>query len=136
MREKARREREQRRQGRDLTKFDVAIDGQLEARLPKNRAVHRIVRHLCDSGVPPEEICNIVGRNKTMWRVVDGELDSEAFQAEASAAARNGGPRFDPWRWFHADDELIYHDGRTWALIKGMGTKDRATDRCPVGDIS
>ena len=121
VREKARREREQRRQGRDLTKFDVTIGGQLEARLPKNRAVYRIVRHLCDSGVPPEEIGDVVGRDK--WRVVGGELDSAAFHAEASAAARNGGPRFDPWRWFHADDELIHNDGRTWALIRQWGSK-------------
>jgi hypothetical protein len=123
VREKVRREQQQRRQGRDLTKFDVIIEGHLEPRLPKNRAMHRVIAHLVSRGVTPDQIRAVVGRDKTLWRVADGELDSEAFRTTAAAAAANGGPRFDPWRWFHADDELIHHGGRTWSLSKGWGRR-------------
>lgn len=122
VREKARRERAQRRDGRDLTKYDVTVDGRTEQRLPKRRAIYLLVRHLCGRGVSPEEIHKVIPWRVTgLWRVVDGEVDAETFVREASTAASAGGPAFDPRRWFCDDDELLRHGGRTYALTKGWG---------------
>ena len=56
VREKAREERRKQRTGRDLTKFDVTIEGSTETRLPKRRAIFLIVKHACDQGISPEEV--------------------------------------------------------------------------------
>lgn len=50
VREKARRERAQRRGTRDLTKYDVTISGRTQERLPKRRTMYAVVRHLCSQG--------------------------------------------------------------------------------------
>lgn len=122
VREKVRREREDRRSGRDLTKYDVTVAGVTQERLPKRRTMYQVVRHLCDQGVTPEEIHDVLHwRGSGLWRVVEGEVDSEEFTTRAIEAAEAGGPAFAPRRWFLADDELIISNGATYALTKMWG---------------
>lgn len=124
VREKARRERAQRRDTRDLTKYDVTINGRTEPRLPKRRTIHAVVRHLCSEGSSPEEIHAVIPwRGTGLWRVVEGEVDSAEFVRQASAAAAAGGPAFESARWFCNDDELIRHGGKTYALTKMWGER-------------
>lgn len=122
VREKVRKEREQRAGGRDLTKYDVAIDGTVEQRLPKRRAAYAVIRAVCDAGVSPEAVHEVFSwRAGGLWRVVEGEVGAEEFHEKATAAAEAGGPAFDPRRWFCEEHELIRHDGRTYALSNGWG---------------
>ncbi len=127
VREKAREERRKQRSSKDLTKFDVTIGGRTETRLPKRRAIFRIVKHLCDQGISPEEISKVLPRSHTiMWRQASGKLDSEEFVEAALAATRAGGPAFEPGRWWVEDDELILSAGSTYAFTKmwGLSTEE------------
>lgn len=125
VREKVRRERETRR--RDLTKFDLEIDGQSFERLPKRRAIFELVRGLCRLGHSPEEIwAGVSGRSfGRTWRRVDGVVDADEFDRQAD----DGGSGYDPHRWFNAPDELIVHDGNTYAFHSGWGIRTEATMR-------
>ena len=124
VREKARRERSERKTTRDLTKYDVTVGDTVATSLPKRRAVLRVVRALCKAGVSPAEIHKILTwRVGNLWRDVAGEVSSDEFVELAGQAARKGGPAFEARRWFLADDELIVSHGRTWALNKGWGAR-------------
>lgn len=64
IREKASEERRKRLSGsKDYTQFDVTIDGRTDTRLPKRRAIFKVVKHLCDQGVSPEEISKVLPRS-------------------------------------------------------------------------
>lgn len=126
VREKVRREREDRRGGRDLTKYDVTVDGLIHERLPKRRTMYQLVRHLCDHGISPEQIHEVLHwRGTGLWRVVADEVGSSEFIARATEAAEAGGPAFEPRRWFLADDELIVSGGSTYALTKMWGHRTK-----------
>ncbi len=67
---------------RDYTKFDVTIDGVTKLNLSKRQAILTLVKHVCDMGVPPEEIAALVPwRKNTMFRTADGELTTDEFLA-------------------------------------------------------
>lgn len=124
LREKARQERQKRRGGRDLTKFDVAIEGRTEQRLTKRLAIFRIVKHLCDRGASPEEITQAIpSRDKSLWRSAPGELTRDQFVDVVTEAADRGGPPFEPRRWYIDDSELIRRGGNTYAFTKMWGAQ-------------
>ena len=137
VREKARVERVQRRTGRDLTKYDVTVEGVLHRRLPKNRAIFLVVRHLCSQGVRPAEIAEAIPwRRSNLWCSLPGELDEDAFLAAGEARARAGGPAFAPRRWFCAEEELVRADGETHAFSTQWGRRtgeamERLVERWP-----
>lgn len=140
VREKARRERAQRRDTRDLTKYDVTLAGRIQERLPKRRAIYAVVRHLCSHGVSPDEINAVIDWRGRLWREVEGEVDADEFRRKASAAAAAGGPAFQPRRWFCDDDELVRHGGKTYALTKKWGHRFEEAlqgllDTFPTDDI-
>ena len=143
VREKVRKERQQRRRGRDLTKYDVTVGEQTYRRLPKRQTVFSIVRYLCGQGVAPEKIQEVLHwRNpRRLWRAVDGEIGSAEFVREAKAAAEAAGLPFNRPRWFCGQDELIVHGGRTYAFSKMWGVEtERAIkallDAFPGHDIT
>jgi hypothetical protein len=125
VREKVRRERQDRHGSRDFTKYDITVGGETYRRLPKRRAVHRVVHYLCEQGVSPEDITDTIGwrSHDTLWRSVEGEHDEARFVDAARGAAAAGRPAFKVKRWFCSDDELIFHGGRTYALTKGWGLR-------------
>jgi hypothetical protein len=123
VREKGRAERKSRSGGRDYTRFDVTIDGDVHERQPKRRAVWLVVKKLCDSGISPEAISDAVPWKKRLWRSVEGEVDGTGYIVAAERDAAQGGPAFDAKRWFCADDELIRHEGRTHAVTNQWGGK-------------
>lgn len=130
VREKVRREREDRRGGRDLTKYDVTASGVTYERLPKRRTMYQVVRHLCDHGVSPEQVHEVIHwRGTGLWRVVESQVGSEEFTARVTDAAEAGGPAFEPRRWFVEDDELIVSDGSTYALTKMWGHRTQEAIR-------
>ena len=141
-RAKRRVEQQERTSGRDFTKFDVAVDGVWERSLAKRQAILRVVTALCDQGIKPDEIDDVLDwrSSHVLWREVDGEADSSEFVQLAAAKAEENGLSFDPKRWFHENSELIYSGGRTWALTKMWGPRTEAAmssllDAFPDHDI-
>ena len=141
-RAKRRVEQQERSSGRDFTKFDVAVDGAWERNLAKRQAMLRVVTALCDRGVTPDEIDEVLDwrSSHVLWREVDGEADSAEFVKLAASKAEESGLSFAPKRWFHDDSELIHSCGRTWALTKMWGPRTESAmtsllDAFPDHDI-
>jgi len=103
--------------GRDYTKFDVTIGEHKYEALAKRMAIFRIVKHLCDQGVTPEEIESCVPWRSNMFSRADGALDCTAFVKVAKVDS--GGIR----RFFCEDDELIRCNGKTYAVANGWGKR-------------
>jgi len=121
IKEKQRRERKA-RSGPDYTKYDIRIDGQTYTRQAKRNAIFAIVKYLCAKGISPETIMDVVPwRRNTMFQGVDGEVDSEQFVQLAAERAERENRRFDAFRFYLADDELIVCNGRTYAFTKMWG---------------
>lgn len=122
--EKKEKERQAKESAKDLTKFDVTIFGHTYKALPKRRAIFQVIKHLCNEGVTPNQIHEVLSwRANSLWRTVGGEVDSDHFKESALSIAYTGGPAFDPNRWFHEDDQLIYFNDATYALTKMWGSR-------------
>ena len=121
VREKQRSEAKSR--SRDLTRFDVEIDGECFTGLAKRQAIVRIAKKLCDSGTSPEELVADTGRSfNSVWRWAPGILGSDELSAVLKKQEQEGGPAFDARRWFVESDFIIHRDNRTWAFTKKWGT--------------
>jgi hypothetical protein len=116
VREKERAERESRASSKDYTRFDVTVRGQLHERQPKNCTLLLIVRALCQAGVTPEQIAEVVPW-KRIWKSCPGQHRPESFVRELTASD----PTFDPYRWFCDTEELIQAGGQTYALTSMWG---------------
>lgn len=119
LREKREKERDTRRTKRDLTKYDVTIEGVTQEQLPKRHAIFAVVKHLCGSGITPEEITEQISwRKRNLFRKVPGHVGADQFLAIAS---RNG--KFDTTRYFCGSDELIQSNESTYALTSQWGNR-------------
>ena len=114
VREKAQRERQTRNSGRDLTRFDVEVLGKEYQNLPRQQALFRVVQALVQSGHAPEEISNAVNDKfyKRRFRGAQGDLNEQDF----IDAVQQSDDKFNPQRWSTGDDNLLRHDGRTYAF--------------------
>jgi hypothetical protein len=122
LRQKRIRQAEERASGRDLTKFDVTIDGRTWDQLPKRRAIFLVVQALQRSGVPLVELQRVLSGRGQVFLEADGELDAEAFESAYRAACASAGRQAEIQRWFATDDELLREPGRTCAMTKMWGT--------------
>jgi len=126
LKEKQQKERTARRFNLDFTKYDVTINGELHARLPKRAAIYAIVRHLIRKGHSPDEIASAVPHRQTsMFRSAEGELSSGDFVAAQLAAAQNGGRVFEERRFYCDDGELFHFNDRTYAFTNQWGNRWR-----------
>jgi hypothetical protein len=117
VRAKQNSERKARKSQKDLTKYDVTINGNVIERLAKRQAILAVVRHLCNAGISPQDVAKQVPwREHNMFRSVNGAVTGDAFVDLATAE----GP-FDPTRFFLDADELIHFDGRTYAFTSQWG---------------
>jgi len=125
LKQKTRKERSARQGGRDYTKYDVTINAKTYTHLTKGRTAFVIIKQLCDSGLTPDEITAAASfRRGNVFRGVDGEVNSsEEFISKAVAEQAAGGRRFDPWRFFTDDEELVHCDGRTYAISRQWGPR-------------
>jgi len=122
-RNEARREAAARASDRDLTKFDIAIDGVVEHRVNKRKAILKVVRALVQSGVTPEEMMRTVPeRGDRFFASVAGDLTAADFAAAVTEERERTGRVFDVGRWFCEDDELLHLHGRTYAVSNQWGT--------------
>jgi hypothetical protein len=123
-RNKSRKEKESRTQNRDLTKYDITLGETAMEKLPKRQAIFHIVKYLCDSGVDPGDIRALIPWKKnSLFRWFDGKLDSDAFEQALGDLMEADGKKRQPWRYFIADDELIYSNGKTYAFHRMWGSR-------------
>lgn len=125
VRDKTQQERKARKDSRDLTRYDVVVDGVLYEYLPKRRTVLKLIKALCDKGVDPEEISRLTTWRRDTFRGLKGNLSGDEFFDNLNVQLKDEGKKTTATRYFCADDELIYVDGKTYALTKmwGKGTE-------------
>lgn len=123
IRDKVRKEREARTGGVDTTRFDIRIEDKQLPAMWKRNAIMFICKHLCEKGVSPTEIANLLSWRR-IWYSVDGLVDSTEFKTDAVAKAARTGTTFDARRWFCNDEELCRADGTTHAFSNQWGGPD------------
>ncbi|WP_420467635.1 hypothetical protein [Panacagrimonas sp.] len=123
VRDKARLEQAARATGRDFTRFDVVVGGETFSNLPKRRAVHRVIKSLCDNGVSPQRIEAVLPWKTDLFRHFPGTLDSASVREQLLEQLRSEGRKEETGRHFIDDDELIHWGEQTSALTKMWGTR-------------
>jgi len=115
---KNKKERIVRIQNRDLMKYDVTVFGNSEKRLAKRSAIFFVVRSLCNSGVSPEKINELIYWKSNLFLQADGIQNSNDFIRTIT-----GQRKVDYPRWYCDDGELIHFDGKTYAFHKMWGSR-------------
>jgi len=123
----------------DLSKYDLIVDGNTHAHLPKRRLVFEVVKAALAKGLPPEQIAALVPPRK--WISVDGEVTAEEFQDKASKLQAKLGGKFDLRRYFCDEEELFHIGGRTYALsnqwsINTIPVVNEVIAQLPPGSLS
>jgi hypothetical protein len=137
VKEKAEEIREQAKYDIDYSKYDLAIDGNTQSRLPKRKLVLEVVRAALAKGLPPEQTA---APNK--WISVDGMLKPEEFQDRASKQQAELGRKYHSIRYFCDDGELFHIAGRTyalsnqWTLSTAIAVVDQIIAKLPPGCVS
>jgi len=108
---------------RDYTRYNVTIAGQLHRNLPKNRAILTVVKGLAASGTAPDAMIETIAQGRRRFYQVPGiHSNQDSFIAAAHTAASDNESRaFDAKRYFTATEELIHHEGLTYAFSNQWG---------------
>ena len=136
IRDKTRKEKASRTQSRDLTRFDVVVGDMKFDNLPKRRAIFCVIHNLCKLGVNPEEIRRLIIGRRNMLRAVDGTLDSIEFEKRLADQLISEGKQPQTQRFFINDSELIYANGKTYALTKQWGLETTEVMDLIIGEFS
>jgi hypothetical protein len=125
IREKAVEQRQARQQqtNRDLTRYNLTVEGAVYQNLPKRRLIYQVVRAMIEKGTTPEELLPLLpGSNR--WLVVEGDCTEDDFHLKAEIVRNQRGALYEPRRYFNSDEELFRINGKTYALTKmwGRGT--------------
>jgi hypothetical protein len=121
---KNRQERAARASGRAWVKYDVTIQGATETITAKRNAIFRVVRHLCEKGVKPESIGELIyWKTNRLFAIADGTLSSQEFVSAASKSNRAQGKHFYAGKWFCDEGELIYYESKTYAFTNQWGER-------------
>lgn len=123
IREKEVEQRQARQQqtNRDLTRFDLTIDGAVYQNLPKRRMIYQVVKAMIEKGKSPEELQPLLPGSER-WLVVGGDCTEEEFHQKATEVRNQRGVLYEPRRYFNSDEELFRINGKTYALTKMWGT--------------
>ena len=112
----------------DYTKYDVTAGGSTYRKQPKNRALLRLVQHLCLQGVSPASIRGamprirqVVSGRQCIWYSLPGALNAEEFRRIAATTEDRSVGEFDPKRWFCKSGELVRWEGETLAFSNQWG---------------
>ena len=101
--------------GTPVMKFDVNINGEIHKGLLRHKAIHKIVKHLCDHGISPEDIASVIP-----WRQIfcslDGTVSGKEFIAQKQGEIKTR-------TYFCGDDDLIHSSRRTYALSNFWGKR-------------
>jgi len=123
IREKSVEQRQARQQqtNRDLTRFDLSIDGAVYQNLPKRRMIYQVVKAMIEKGKSPEELQPLLPGSER-WLVVGGNCTEDEFHLKATEVRNQRGALYEPRRYFNTDEELFRINGNTYALTKMWGT--------------
>ena len=103
---------------RDHSRFDVKINGQSETNLNKRQTMYFVISKSVKFGISPAKLMEQTGKSR--WISIDKEVHHNTdFENEF----RNGAKNYDSLRWFNSDNELIRHNGRTYAYTNQQGTE-------------
>jgi Predicted nuclease of the RecB family len=121
---KTRRERTARTFKKDLTKYDMSAHGLSKGRLATRDAIFYVVQSLCDHGIAPAQIAELIPwRSNRVFLQVEGMHSSEEFIKLANAKLEANGKAFDPNRWYCKEGELIIQNGNTFAFSSKWGIR-------------
>lgn len=98
---------------RDMTRYQVVIDGRALPPQRKRQAVRVMIEQLLERGASAADIARVLPNSR--WRSVPGEIR----EPDALTAAFREDAQFSPTWWFI--DKPFVHDGRTWILSKHWG---------------
>lgn len=101
--------------GRDLTKLSVTINGVMYKELPNREAVLKVVKHLCDQGIAPDDISSAI-----TWRTAFCSLEGTVTSEEFVAKQKGKNPM---QKYFCDDSELIRCSNRTYSLSAVWGKR-------------
>jgi hypothetical protein len=96
----------------DWTRYDVTTGGEAHRRLYKRDVMYVACRFLVAQGIGPNDIERTVGRK--LFESVDSEIDGPSFRAELVRRRPNDAKATK--RFFSADEQLVHHSGKTYAL--------------------
>jgi len=119
---KNRQERMSRNAAKDTTKFDVEIFGKKYVRQARRNAIFFVVKSLCDSGVAPEKISEIIYW-KQLYLQIDENVNADDFIRAATLQREANGKLFQKRRWFCEENELIHFEEKTYAFTNRWGSK-------------
>ena len=125
------RHHRQERKGRrgtiaDFTRYDVVVDGHIYKDQWKRNAILLVVKGIASHGVSPEEIAQVMRplKGQRLFKVIQEETeDTEQFRNLATRASAAKGRGYDDRRWHTAQDDLLVHEGQTYALTNQWGKR-------------
>jgi RecB family endonuclease NucS len=126
VREKKIIEKNVRIQNRDMTKYDVTVFGNSLNRLAKRTAIFFVVKNLCNSGVSPEKINELIYWKSNLFLQADGIHNSNDFIRIIVEQGKAKGKKIDYPLWYCNDGELIHFEGRTYAFHRMWGIRWRS----------
>src|SRR5260370_27980101 len=98
------------------------VNGKLHSRLGKGRAMLAVVHGLCEAGISPDEVKQVLHRKKHVLKSVCDTVSASVF-LDRMEARRRSGEWFVKKRYFlKSDHELILSQGSTYALWNQWGT--------------
>jgi len=122
VREKQQRERQSRTNNRDLTRYDLTVNGREYSGLAKRWLMYRIVCAMIERGLTPDEVLAAIPWRNNLFISFEGELDSEQFITELMANDKGGAVALSK-RYFCDAGELFVHNGRTYAFTNQWGRR-------------
>ena len=123
VRQKKQKEQQSRTTSRDFSKFTLSISGRDYPGLNKRNLMRQLVNELIKGGITPEEIADIISwRKGNLFVNFDGSLDEEKF-SEQLMTLDTGGKYPKTKRYFCKQDELIWIEGKTYALTNQWGQR-------------
>lgn len=115
---------------RDFTKYRITANGDVTGQLGKGRAILAVVTSLSKAGVTPLQLRETINLGRQQFYEVSGTFNSgkDFIDAAIQAEDQNDGKRFDKIRYFTADEDLLFCDGKTYAFSTqwgGAGTEQK-----------
>jgi hypothetical protein len=121
LREKRTKERESRASGRDLTKYDVSINGEQFRSLNKRSMMFQIISAIMRSGGSPIQIAQALPwRGNRTFKIFDGELDHDQLH-EKFMEDDPGGRVPRAKRFYSGVGEFFHFEGKTYVLSNQWG---------------
>ena len=110
------------RQSRDLTRYELTLDGIVHTDLPKRHAIRQLLKFLVGRGVSPESIVQAMGfrQNRTILKV-EGCADPAEVREHLAQQYAGGKANHHPRRWFADAADVLEHDGALYVVNNQWG---------------